>query len=504
MPENRLLSAAGGLDTSSYPTAAAGNKLLPPPDMLAGASQAIGIVQQLQNLDSTKFDLAGRQNSALQGAFSSILQNPTIENVTRRATELRTMGVPASVIANGLAEFSTAMDPNTRELDPRKASQIAINHLSQLGTVAEKLELAGRGRPQFLNNGKENVPVVPRSGMNPTILPGGGAAIPNKFSPVERATTIETAGPTGGKTAIPRGEVFDDYGDMRGAPPLPPARPQSGTGSYSPAPTRVTTPQGDVMNVPSPLPTPPGTTEHVERPPGGWGAGARAGAPLPRGLPVALPPSAVSDYETSTRQFTTERDDIPASRQRLFVLEQANAALRGTDTGKGTATRNAMFQAIAALPGGIGKYISGDPEKLSNYDLATKFTAAVQMNQPGAGRSDAAQGLSGASTPNPEMNPAAAKSVLADMIGAEKLKQSRIKHYISSGADPAHYANHVATEWDHDVRAYGLGAMDSQERAALFQKLSPADRKRFYDSIRAGIRSGALRSEDLQGTAGGR
>lgn len=518
MPENRLMGMAGGLDVSSYPTAGSGNKLLPPPDMMQGASQAIGVAQQFQNLTTSQFELAGKQLGALQNIYSSIVSNPTQENIMRRSLEASQMGIDSKTIANGLAEFGAAIGRagNDPARIKEEISQVALNHLSSIAPVAERLQLAGRGAPTFHNNGKEDVPVVTRSGMSPAILPAGGGAMPRKLSPGERTQVQPEIDPrTGARRDVSVGTRFDDYGDVRGAAPMPPSRPSTGpqrdfTSRVGGVPQNTTAPppsppggqetRYDVRGASSPAPTTSAIPAPVSAAPAAPAGPATVQSSV--GFPTAMSPTMAADRESSTKQFTTDREDIPASRQRLFVLEQANQALRGTDTGKGTEARNRMLQFIAALPGGLPKWIAGDPEKLSNYDLARKFTAAVQMTQQGAGRSDAALATSGAANPNVEMNPAAAKSVLADLIGQEKLKQARIRHYVGSKADPGGYAEHVTMEWDHDPRAYGLSALEPRERTEMFKKMSEGERKRFRDSVRAGFRSGALRAEDIAGSAG--
>lgn len=504
MPENRL---TGGLDTSSYPQFGSGNKLMAPPDQLAGDSAGVGLMQQLQQLDSSKFDLLQKQTTTMHDIYSSVASDPSIDNITNKVSEARMRGIPNEAIMSGLKEFSQAYDPGTKSYDPKIIQQIAMRHLTMLADVNQRLEMSGRAAPKLVQDGDKQVLVAPGSGnfQGAPVLPG---AIPNRLGPNERTRTQTVTNPDGSTTAIPFSKVYDDRGYVQpGATPAMPRPAPLGNGASPQAPlgrnTKATVAPPAASGFTPPAGPSPGTIQGVPGQPDPGTPGPQAANGPPVGFTTSLPPSMVADQKTSTDQFAADRADLPAGQQRLFALEQASEALRGTKTGKGTAARNAMLQYVAAAPYDLGKYFSGDPASLTNFDLAAKLLTAVQLSQPGANRSDQGQSTAGKASPNVEMNPAAARTVVADMIGQERLKQARTKQFIANKGNPADYANTIATDWDHDPRGYALSVMDPAERAEMFNKMSGPEKAKFLKSVRGALASGVLRPEDVRGAVGG-
>ena len=97
----------------------------------------------------------------------------------------------------------------------------------------------------------------------------------------------------------------------------------------------------------------------------------------------------------------------------------------------------------------------------------------------------------------------AAQHVILNQIGQERLKQAQVQAFNASGQDPGQFAK-FATQWGQgvDPRAFALGSMLPQERAALVSGLQGTAKMNFLQSVRKGLFAGVLTTSDLQGANG--
>lgn len=466
MPDgNRLMTA---VDTSIYAQPAQQNALA----QIAGIA---GAARQVTAAQSDQFDLARRHLGAMNDAFSSIVTDPTPDNLQRRAADLAAVGVPQEAIDRGLAEF------NAYGGDPAAIKRIAARHLSEVSTIQQRMEQAGMGAPSLVDNGKEKFGVVARSGLNPGISVAGGPALPNKLTPQDRVRTqdsVDTS--TGAPSKTPLGELYDDKGNLRR---IPVYRGGAGSGGAGPASDGASAPGGSSTAPASP----------------------QAAAAASGSFSTGLSPSRAADIDASAKEFTSARDDLTPGQDRIFGLQQAIGALRGTNTGLGTDGRQKLANYINALPGGVGKQLVPDSSALSDYDLANKYLTAYQMNRPGAGRSDAALRTSSASSPNTSMTKPAAIETALNLLGQEQMRQAQVKDYIARGGDPGQFANVRSQEYgqSNDPKAFALGSMTPDERAKYASSLNGAAKARFLGGVRLGLKTGVLNRDDLTGASNG-
>src|SRR4051794_39384201 len=121
------MADVGSIDTSSYPKFGQGNKLMGPGDQMQQMGNVVSIVQGLQQLSQSQFDLAHKQLGALNGIIGPVaaLPDPTIDDVRRGVQQAVNMGVlPAQHAAQAITEASQAAQ------QPGGIKRLLFDHLS--------------------------------------------------------------------------------------------------------------------------------------------------------------------------------------------------------------------------------------------------------------------------------------------------------------------------------------------------------------------------------------
>jgi hypothetical protein len=444
-----------------------------PANPLATASGVIGLQNEMQRgdllglakqqaqvgLDTSKFDLAAKQIGMVAQSIASYVNKPDLstKDLYGEIMNLRAMGgLDDSHAMAAYAEIGNLPD------SPEARKQYLLQKAQYMATAQSALDTM-RGTPQFLNQGGAILPVS----VSPNFVKPLGAPIPNTMSPGEKIAGTPSVGPDGQPITRPNVSRFTATGDV------PPAAGQQPTAPAGNAPRAV---------VRSPLAAP--------------AVPASPQPALPPGAMVTgLAPGEADRMQKSTQSYQDLANDVGSPTgvpQRIYMLQQAANALKGTNTGLGTEARQKIQSYIAALPGGIGKW-AGDPGELKDYDLANKFLTAYQLNQPGAVRSDAGLATSGAANPNVHMNPDAAREVVASNIGLERMKQAQIAAFKASGQNPSTF-----TDWSDgfqkniDPRAFSLDMMPAADRRKLLSGLKGDALKKFRDSVRTAVATKTL------------
>jgi hypothetical protein len=445
-----------------------------PASPLATASGVIGLQNEMQRgdllglakqqaqvgLDTSKFDLAAKQIGMVAQSIASYVNKPDLstKDLYGEIMNLRAMGgLDDSHAMAAYAEIGNLPD------SPDARKQYLLQKAQYMATAQSALDTM-RGTPQFVNTGGSIAPMS----VSPNFVKPLGAPIPNTLTPGEKVARVPSVGPDGQPLSVPIGAINDAQGN-----PLPAAGAQPPTTPTRNAPRAV---------VRSPLAAPavPASPQPA-LPPGAMATG--------------LAPGEADRMQKSTQSYQDLANDVGSPTgvpQRIYMLQQAANALKGTNTGLGTEARQKIQSYIAALPGGIGKW-AGDPGELKDYDLANKFLTAYQLNQPGAVRSDAGLATSGAANPNVHMNPDAAREVVASNIGLERMKQAQIAAFKASGQNPSTF-----TDWSDgfqkniDPRAFSLDMMPAADRRKLLSGLKGDALKKFRDSVRTAVATKTL------------
>jgi hypothetical protein len=212
---------------STYPTVT--NKLLPPPDPMQAAGQAIGVANGIQALSQSQFDLGNKQLGALNNIIGSVasLPDPQIGDVTRGVTEAVRMGVlPKDAAAQALTEASS--------LPPGQIKRWLFDHMSKNMSIQQQMQSGGMAAPEMINNGQTLAPATVRSGLQPGVSRAAGASIPLLQTPGELAqigTIITPEGRTVQATQRQRQAAVGDPARMDTT-----AAPQPGSAGLPAAP----------------------------------------------------------------------------------------------------------------------------------------------------------------------------------------------------------------------------------------------------------------------------
>lgn len=479
---NRLLKAgSGGADASIY--SGYGEQ----PNALA----IMGGMQQLQNSRTQnqiqQFDLANRQLGAIQNQLGALAskQDLTFDDVIGLGARMSASGLmPREAVSQELQNLSRYQN------DPEGLRKALGVHISAIGDAQLKLQTA-YGSSSRLDMGGHNVGIRTFPTGGTSFDTGDAGRVPYTLNPGQKTQTQDYVDPgTGAGRKSPIGELYDERGNFVGTGGIPVNR----GGPRGPAPVSG---GGGAPSAPGSAPSPANAGPAAASP----AVTSQAGS-----LPTSLGPAAARDIETSANEFTTMRNDLAPSRDRVFGLVSALDAVRGTNVGPGTSGRQKLLSAVNALPGGIGKGLVPDGSNLSDYDVAKKYLAQVRTARPGAGRSDASLAAAGEGSPNVEsMSKEALVKVATTMVGQERMRQAQTIDFINRKGDPGQFSNHAAQEYSksNDPEAFALGAMTPPERAAYVRGLKGEAKTRFMNGVRLGLATGVLSRDDLVGAAGG-
>lgn len=344
------------------------------------------------------------------------------------------------------------------------ANQIALRNVS--GALA-----AVNGTPAEMSNGQSVQPGM-RTGV---LAPGAGA-----FTPAGQATQVYPSRSeliTQQPGVGPNGEPISQPTVGRAA--------QQGTGD-------LTGPAGQNL-FPTPVRQPP-QQKGTEVAPGAGASAAPSGpqaapgaSPAPAAgafgaVPTGLPPGAAAPLQVSGEQLAADRRAAAGYSTRVFPLQQAATALANTNSGPGTDTVNHIKSfLLAQSPDALRQYLPGvDPAKIQSYDEAKKYLAQYALNQPGASRSDMALLQSDISNPSTAISNAAARHIITNLIGQERMQVAAVNSYKGDPAGYSQYRANFATQYD--PRGFAWDQMTPAERSKLVKGMSDAQLQRIRDA----------------------
>lgn len=237
-------------------------------------------------------------------------------------------------------------------------------------------------------------------------------------------------------------------------------------------------------------PVAPLGTGHFQSPPAPGLGGSIAG-PTP-GTPENSTASALAAHAANQRAGTFASD--------MYPLQQAQTALASAPTGKGSqAAHDASSYINTFAPSWVQKGLSFispimTPDQQAAYDEAKKYTTQIQLNAPGATRSNEGQSAAGAANPSVEISPQAAQLVIKGMIGLRRMEQDATVSFNNSGQPPANYdkfQTQFATQ--ADPRAYMFDQMNpAQRQQTLASFKTPGARNAFVSQVERAEKNGVL------------
>lgn len=218
---------------------------------------------------------------------------------------------------------------------------------------------------------------------------------------------------------------------------------------------------------------------------------ASISGPAP-GTPENATASALAAHAANQRASTFASD--------MYPLQQAQTALANAPTGKGSEAAHAASSYINTFaPSFVQKGLSFispimTPDQQAAYDEAKKYTTQIQLNAPGATRSNEGQSAAGAANPSVEISPQAAQLVIKGMIGLRRMEQDATLEFNKSGLPPAGYdkfQTQFATQ--ADPRAYMFDQMNPAQRQQMLSSFkTPAARNAFIQQVERAEQNGVL------------
>lgn len=439
-------------DTSSY------NQPLPvSPLELTGK---IGALQQQKlAIDQAKLDQANQGLTYLTRAMASIGPNPGPD------WKQKYMEVGANAVKMGLVPA-----------EQLRVWQERVNQASDPQTFFNQTISAAQSHQQILQN-YQGTPATTESGAVRYQGMQGGAFAPG-FRP---ATQLPVQPPPGtpyyeggqARTLGPSGPE----GIAPAASAAPPASPAASASTAPMVPRRVPT-----LPVERPVSGPTGPTREItDQVPTTLQNRMAAGF-------NAAPPPMFEEGKKTLAEAQLKASGLSMANkpaiQALDVLKNVKLA-----TGPGTAQINDLMAGLKAF-GIVDTKLENDPTA-ARQELEKKLAQFVG-NSPIAGRSDAAQTLAEAGSPNPKKQilPALIK-LTRDAVALNRVEAAKALTF--KGSDYTKVGEHFANfPQSVDERAFELDLMDKSERDALVKKMinqykaNPSDKaaNKFLDSLK--------------------
>lgn len=459
---------------------------------------------------SQQLELAHKKLGALYDVASTIMADPSAQNATSRLQDAVSTGVITPEMAQqGLGELAQLGG------DPAKIKQWAFDHAQLAASYQQRIEAAGMGAPSYVSNGAQQVPVVARSGLNPSINPAGGPSIQMQQSPSELAAPRTYVDSLGVEHQTTQRGYQQAVGDPTGL------GPQGGRNALSPftappaaqgaTPGRVIARPVGQRGLSSPTIAGPAYTSRTA---GGATQGSNADgvAVAANGQPTTANPNAPNVPQGSvpgiagpSPMLAPGRDDYRAD------LNNSSAKMQGVqpllsalpliaqlgDTGSGPGTKGFQQAKSALVSAGI---IPADATDVAVRDEATKYLNQYVTRSGIAQRSDMGTLVSQQASPNLETSNAATLALTRNAIAQDRMDAARPLAY---GSDDLSGYSKFKGGWtqSQDSKAYQLDIMPAADRAALVQQMqakakssNPADRAaglRFFSSLKNAMLVGA-------------
>lgn len=456
------------VDTSTYPKAPAPVNALDTAAKFQGLQQG---AQQLQSgqliIDKQKLDNANQALGYTARAINSLGASPTASDVKKILQNTVDMGLaPQAMVDQAEAQIPT--DPKLMPAWVDKWRAATADHSQMMQQMV--------GSPVIENNGQQYYVVrAPQSPNQPVTVQGTG--IQPQIPPTTPVT--DTA------TTLPNGQPNPNAGQPRlyGTQPLPVA-PGAGNGAapQSAAPPARTAPSALPV---SPPPMPPANSTTFNPPVKNKDQSQVAqGNPIP-GQPTGPATGMPPQFDEGRKQYN---DDINVATQRQSALKPALQALpllkQLQTAGPGS---NAFNSAVAGLKnfGILPTNIGNDPTAI--YQEVEKKLAQYVGSNPVGARSDAAQALAEAGSPNPnhQIRPALIQ-LTKDAIGLDRLAAARAPAFTQKVTNPDGSITQAPRTDYQNYPTFRAGFPPSiDEKAFTLDTLDPDERKTLLDKMKA-------------------
>jgi hypothetical protein len=414
-------------------------------DPLDQAQKAVGLAQSVQQLDTSKFELALKQANVLRGVTASFLADPDAgkKDITKQmqdeASKLAAMGLysPQQVVTF-LKSFPK---------DPTEQYKVLVRTHAQTLQASELLQ-AIIGQPQTSDIGGEKV--TTQTPMYPGLPVRERSRIRNTLPPTSVTSNPET--------------LQNKYVGGAGSPPV-----EQGEGSRTM------------------IPAPPANRLGVRAP------GSET-EPVPAGLPAGSAEAA----GIAAKDVAEERSAAGSYQERVTPMRNAIALLeKGDESTIGPGTDEYNTVRSAAQSWGLGKILNIDPEKVADFNQLRKYfadAAARRANGLGPKTND---GLASALTasPNVKLDRLSALNLSKLNLGLDRMRQAAVLEFDSQKpAIPDGKFGQWRSQWStkQDPRAFIYDLMTPEAQKKLLSGMSKEQRAKFEASLELAEKHGLL------------
>jgi hypothetical protein len=504
--QNSIDPVTGQLDTQAFMGAISRNPMAGflAPEALAQARAAqLGQLQVQQNQAA----LGMRRLDNLSQVLTGLLENPQLTRAQVVAAVGRVLALPEAERPFS-AQTAAAFLGDLPE-DPRAIRQ---KLMEVAGSVREnQLRLLDfLPRPHAINLGG-NVGMID---LNPRTAPGlPGSRLEITPTPGELNEPRTFIGPSGEPRQGRAADVFPMTGGM-GSPAPGPGQVVPGTGQTTPG-TGQTTPPGQTGAVqppgaqspgrqigsgryPSPDINPPGSTA---RPP------TTVPPQAPGGVAIGLPPGRQEAMEMEGQRSAQYSSDL-ASRARfapenIANLQQMRGLLRQVTTGGPVPSimRRVVTALNAMLPENMRIASDGIAYQEEFVKLAERLAQQQRLAFAGASQASNMELESARiASPNEGISNLGNDRIIAHLLGNEQailVRNRAWQQWRNVNGAESFMQFEAAFDRDFDPRVFHSMFMSPQDRARMVRDMTPGDRRRFENAVRAAIRNGWVTRQDL-------
>jgi hypothetical protein len=400
-----------------------------------------------QQYDTSKLDMALKQQQGIRGMIGSLAVDPDLGKIDMSSKI-------AAQISQAVSSGILPIDQGVNEMrsipsDPGAQAQWIQNHLINSLSGEAKIQ-ALMPKQLTINRGGETdvLNVDPLTGR----LTVSGA-LANSLTPGEAAQRISAVGPGGVPGTIPLGSTV-------------PGAQGGYTGRYSQQ--------------------------------GGAGADGTPAGFVATGLSPAQQAAATSlgaSSNTAAQELSNDAESIPLQ---VSNLRTARDALSKITTGPGTDWRNTLASALNSSPV-IGDALKSmgvtDPSKIASYDefkkLMTNYASSVS-GQVGTG-TDARLNAAITGNANPSISNLANDDIMVKTISALNMKAAKNLAFQNSGLSTDQF-NKWSSQWNNAVspEAFAFAEMNPTQQQAFIAREQKAGTLNQFKSdlgklVRAGI-----------------
>jgi hypothetical protein len=417
---------------------------------------------------------AGQVNAMLDNIPPGVLPGSMINNMRTKVNALGPSGDATGVVLGAAFANTHAMEvlkqmgPQPTVIGTGGAQQIV-----PMGPMWRGGAAAGRTLPMTLSpEGQTDIVTiydsdnVPHQMARPDATRAVGGQVPGAAPGVVYTPNMTPAGPV--PNAVPPSTAPAGPAAGGATRPLPPLGP-------SQFPSGAAPPPAPPAAAPVP-PIPPASSAAPNQPP--------PGQKTPTGATFGTgpQPGQVETMKASTDAYNALRNDMDASnpngsQQRIFNLQQAQAALAQAKTGPGTQTVSDVAGVIGSWAPDFVKNVTGlDVKDLAtNRDIAAKYLtrlAGAQAQNIGGGVTNDKLAAGVAGSPNIHIQDLAANDILKVMTAQEQMRQYLWNQAQAQGVQPKDFANWSA-KWatSHDPRAFVVNTLPPAQHKALIDSL---------------------------------